>query len=346
MAEISTFPHSALNYPDVNIKALNQGVKNISHLAQLKTEGVEVLQEKALRVGLYSQRLDVNVRESLSSLQVKLKSILAQTYFTTLEEIDEALVSNDIDEESQSEMRKERLDLIKSLGNDIAQLRKLFIEKTELLDKSAADLHNVIIIEGTDKVLQAEQLRQKQLTEDIGIKELEIKEIEKKRDKIIEALDIIREHNLIDAFNDLIPTGENLSELDLAKPELELIKQSLEITKKVLGQFSAGLKYIDLTEARKKLDNQIDTISTRLTELNHQLEKSDKLVSGINAVIKIDKEKSIVVAEAEKLSHAWHLFINEIAALQGTALNEIGLSKPLIKQQSYLESLIKQFVQL
>ncbi|CNG32957.1 Uncharacterised protein [Yersinia enterocolitica] len=149
----------------------------------------------------------------------------------------------------------------------------------------------MVIIEGTDKVLQAEQLRQKQLTEDIATKELERKEIEKKRDKIIEALDVIRDHNLVDAFKDLIPTGENLSELDLAKPEIELLKQSLEITKKLLEQFSVGLKYIDLTDARKKLDNQIDTTSTRLIELNRQLEQSERLISGVNAVIKIDQEK-------------------------------------------------------
>ncbi|MHA3360996.1 pore-forming cytotoxin subunit YaxB [Yersinia enterocolitica] len=345
MAGISTFPHSGLSYPDINIKIFSQGVKNISHLAQFKTTGVEVLQEKALRVSLYSQRLDVVVRESLSSLQVKLENTLALTYFTTLEEIDEALISQDIDEESKSEMRKERINIIKNLANDIAQLKQLFIEKTELLDKSSSDLHNVVIIEGTDQVLQAEQSRQKQLTADIATKELERKEIEKKRDKIIEALDVIREHNLVDAFKDLIPTGENLSELDLAKPEIELLKQSLEITKKLLGQFSEGLKYIDLTDARKKLDNQIDTASTRLIELNRQLEQSERLISGVNAVIKIDQEKSAVVAEAEKLSRAWHIFIHEIAALEGTSLDEAGLSKPLIKQQIYLESLIKQFTQ-
>ncbi|HHB1472548.1 TPA: pore-forming cytotoxin subunit YaxB [Yersinia enterocolitica] len=344
MAEISTFPHSGLSYPDINFKIFSQGVKNISHLAQFKTTGVEVLQEKALRVSLYSQRLDVIVRESLSSLQVKLENTLALTYFTTLEEIDEALISQDIDEESKSEMRKERINIIKNLSNDITQLKQLFIEKTELLDKSSSDLHNVVIIEGTDKVLQAEQLRQKQLTEDIATKELERKEIEKKRDKIIEALDVIREHNLVDAFKDLIPTGENLSELDLAKPEIELLKQSLEISKKLLGQFSEGLKYIDLTDARKKLDNQIDTASTRLTELNRQLEQSEKLIAGVNAIIKIDQEKSAVVVEAEKLSRAWHIFIHEITALQGTSLNEVELSKPLIKQQIYLESLIKQLI--
>lgn len=112
-----------------------------------------------------------------------------------------------------------------------------------------------------------------------------------------------------------------------------------------MGQFSEGLKYIDLTDARKKLDNQIDTASTRLIELNRQLEQSEKLISGVNAVIKIDQEKSAVVAEAEKLSRAWHIFIHEITALQGTSLNEVELSKPLIEQQIYLESLIKQFTQ-
>lgn len=129
MAEISTFPHSGLSYPDINIKIFSQGVKNISHLAQFKTTGVEVLQEKALRVSLYAQRLDVIVRDSLSSLQVKLENTLALTYFTTLEEIDEALISQDIDEESKSEMRKERINIIKNLANDIAQLKQLFIEK-------------------------------------------------------------------------------------------------------------------------------------------------------------------------------------------------------------------------
>lgn len=240
MAEINTFPYSALSYPDVNLKDLTQGIKNISHLVQLKTEGIEVLQEKAQRINLYSQRLDTIIRESLSILQVKLKNTLALTYFTTLEEIDKALISLDIDEESKSEMRKERINIIKNLANDIAQLKQLFIEKTELLDKSSSDLHNVVIIEGTDKVLQAEQLRQKQLTEDIATKELERKEIEKKRDKIIEALDVIRDHNLVDAFKDLIPIGENLSELDLAKPEIELLKQSLEI--KIIGAIFRGFK--------------------------------------------------------------------------------------------------------
>lgn len=264
MAGINTFPCSCLNYPDINIKTFSQGVKDIFRLAQVKTAGAEALQEKALRVSFYSQRLDIIVRESLSTLQAKLKNTLALTYFTNLDEIDETLISHDIDEESKTEMCKERVNLINSLGNDIAQLKKLFIEKTELLDKSASSLHNVVIIGGIDAILQTEKLRRKQLTKDI---------------------------------------------------------------------------------TAKKLNNQMDIASPRLTELNRQLEQSEKLISGVNVIIKITQEKSAVVAEAEKLSRAWHQFINEMTALQGTVVSEVGLSKPLLKQLSYLESLIKQFTQ-
>lgn len=62
------------------------------------------------------------------------------------------------------------------------------------------------------------------MIEDIVIKELERKEIEKKRDKIIEVLDVICEYNLVDVFKDFILMGENLSELDLVKFEIELFK--------------------------------------------------------------------------------------------------------------------------
>ncbi|CNK45361.1 Uncharacterised protein [Yersinia frederiksenii] len=346
MAEVSTFPRKDLSYPDVNIKILSQGVKNISRLSQLKAEGVEVLQEKAQRVGLYSRRLDDVIRESLSGLHVRLKNLLTQTYFSTLAEIDEAMNSNDLDDESKAEMRQERQHIINSLSKDISQLNQLFSEKTESLDKTISDLHNVVIIEGTDTVLRTEYARQKRLVSDISAKNKERKNIEQQRDKIISALDVIREHNLIDAFSDLIPTGDSLNELDLTKPELELIKQSLDVVKKVLGQLSSGLKYIDLTDARKRLDNQIDVILASLTELNNKLEKVEQLISGVNAVINIDKERAEVLSEAEKLSRAWHMFISEITELHGASLNERHLSNLLKKQQNYLDLLINQLSQL
>lgn len=345
MFEINTFPRKDLSYPEFNIKILSQGVKNISMLSQLNTEGVEVFQEKAQRVGLYSRRLDDVIRDSLSGLQVRLKNLLTQTYFSTLAEIDEALTNDALDDKSKVEMLQERQHIINSLSKDISQLNQLFSEKTESLDKAISDLHNVVIIERTDTVLHASQARHKQLLADISTNEQEIKNIEQQRDKIISALDVIREHNLIDAFADLIPTGDSLNQLDLAKPELELIKQSLDLAKKVLGQFSSGLKYSDLTDVRKRLDNQIDVISASLTELNNKLEKEDKLILGVSAVINIDKERAGVLSEAEKLSRAWHMFMSEITELHGVSLDEHYLSNLLKKQQLYLDSIIKQLSQ-
>ncbi|TDB47600.1 alpha-xenorhabdolysin family binary toxin subunit B [Photorhabdus luminescens] len=347
MTEIVTFPQQAVVYPEINVKTLSQAVKNIWRLSHQQKSGIEIIQEKTLRISLYSRDLDEAARASVPQLQTVLRQLPPQDYFQTITEIDTALENPELDDETRNTLLEARSEHIRSLKKDVKNvIRSLFEEENQMASR-IADVNNVVILERLEDSLKEEQARKVEIQDDIAKKEQNKDKLVIERSKIIESQDVIRQYNLADMFKDYIPNISDLDKLDLANPKKELIKQAIkqgvEIAKKILGNISKGLKYIELADARAKLDERINQLNKDRDDLETQLKGVEQRIAGIADVHQIDKERVTLLLQATKLEQVWNIFAKQLQNTINGKANQQNLTKIIHNQLAFLDDLALQY---
>ncbi|NRN29747.1 alpha-xenorhabdolysin family binary toxin subunit B [Photorhabdus heterorhabditis] len=347
MTEIITFPQKAITYPEISVKTLSQAVKNIWRLAHQQKSGIEIIQEKILRIGVCSRDIDEAARDSIPQLQAVLRQLPPQDYFQTLIEIDTALENPELDEETRNTLLEARSEEISSLNKDIKNVISNLHKEANIMASKIADVRNVIIVERLEESLKEEQERKAELQADITQKEQNKAKLLPNRNKIIESQDIIRQYNLADMFKDYIPNVSELDKLNLDSPKKELIKQAIkqgvEIAKKILGHISTGLKYIELADARIKLDAQISQLGKDCDDLKTQLKGVEQRIAGIENAHQIDKERTTLLLQATKLEQIWTTFANQLQETTDNKTSQQDLSKLINNQLAFLDDLALQY---
>ncbi|KAA1184026.1 alpha-xenorhabdolysin family binary toxin subunit B [Photorhabdus heterorhabditis] len=347
MTEIITFPQKTITYPEISVKTLSQAVKNIWRLAHQQKSGIEIIQEKILRIGVYSRDIDEAARDSIPQLQAVLRQLPPQDYFQTLIEIDTALENPELDEETRNTLLEARSEEISSLNKDIKNVISNLHKEANIMASKIADVRNVIIVERLEESLKEEQERKEELQADITQKEQNKAKLLPNRNKIIESQDIIRQYNLADMFKDYIPNASELDKLNLDSPKKELIKQAIkqgvEIAKKILGHISTGLKYIELADARIKLDAQISQLGKDCDDLKTQLKGVEQRIAGIENAHQIDKERTTLLLQATKLEQIWTTFANQLQETTDNKTSQQDLPKLINNQLAFLDDLALQY---
>ncbi|TNH44758.1 alpha-xenorhabdolysin family binary toxin subunit B [Photorhabdus luminescens] len=347
MTEIVTFPQQAVVYPEINVKTLSQAVKNIWRLSHQQKSGIEIIQEKTLRISLYSRDLDEAARASVPQLQTVLRQLPSQDYFQTITEIDTALENPELDDETRNTLLEARLEHTRNLKKDVKNVIHILLKEENQIASRIADVSNVVILERLEDRLKEEQARKVGIQDDIAQNGENKARLVVERDKIIESQDVIRQYNLADMFKDYIPDIKELDKLDIANPKKELIKQAIkqgvEIAKKILGNISKGLKYIELADARAKLDERINQLNKDCDDLKTQLEGVEQRIAGIADVHQIDKERATLLLQAAKLEQVWDIFAKQLQnAIDGKA-NQQNLPKIIHNQLAFLDDLAQQY---
>ncbi|NHB97260.1 alpha-xenorhabdolysin family binary toxin subunit B [Photorhabdus stackebrandtii] len=347
MTEIITFPQNSATYPEINIKVLNQAVKNIWRLVQQQTSGIEIIQEKTLRVGVYSRDLDETVRISVPHLQTALRQLPPQEYFQTILEIDAALENSELDDETREALLEARLEQVRNLNKDVKNVILSLHNEANQLAGKIADVRNVVISERLGGILEEEQARKVELQANITQKEQKKTKLTEDRDKIIESQDVIRQYNLADMFKDYIPNASEVDKLDISNPKKEAIKQALkqgiEIAKKTLDNISKGLKYIELANARSKLDEQITQLNKVSDNLKTQLKETEKRITGIGAAQQIETERTTLLSQATTLEQVWSIFANQLQETIDSKTGQQDLTKLIHNQLEFLNNLESQY---
>ncbi|WP_387466212.1 alpha-xenorhabdolysin family binary toxin subunit B [Photorhabdus sp. RM323S] len=347
MTEIITFPQNSAAYPEINIKTLNQAVKNIWRLVQQQTSGIEIIQEKTLRVGIYSRDLDETVRISVPHLQTVLRQLPPQEYFQTILEIDAELENSELDDETRNTLLEARSEQIHSLNKDVKNVILNLHNEANQLTSKIADVRNVVISERLGEVLEEEQARKVELQADIAQKEQKKAKLAENRDKIIASQDVIRQYNLADMFKDYIPNASEVDKLDISNPKKEAIKQALkqgiEIAKKILDNISKGLKYIELADARSKLDEKITRLNKVSDNLKNQLKETEKRITGIGAAQQIETERTTLLSQTTTLEQVWSIFANQLQETIDSKTGQQDLTKLIHNQLDFLNNLESQY---
>ncbi|WP_118987407.1 alpha-xenorhabdolysin family binary toxin subunit B [Photorhabdus sp. CRCIA-P01] len=347
MTEVITFPQKTITYPEISVKTLSQAVKNIWRLTHQQKSGIEIIQEKTLRISLYSRDIDEAARASVPQLQAVLRQLPPQDYFQTIIEIDTALENQELDDETRNTLLEARSEQISNLDKDVKNVISNLHNEANIMASKIANVRNVVILERLEERLKEEQERKEELQADITQKEQNKAKLIPDRDKLIESQNIIRQYNLADMFKDYIPNTSELDKLNLDSPKKELIKQAIkqgvEIAKKILSNISTGLKYIELADARIKLDKQIAQLTEDCDDFKTQLKDVEQRIAGINDVHQIDKERATLLLQATKLEQVWSIFADQLQETIEDQTNQKNLTKLIHDQLDYLDNLESQY---
>jgi hypothetical protein len=143
-------------------------------------------------------------------------------------------------------------------------------------------------------------------------------------------------------YNDLIPGDEELDNLDLENAKIEVIKQGIIVAKKRLGILADGLDYIELVNARKAVEREIDEVKLNIQALKNDLKESNDLVDDLIAVQTIDSKRTILVNEVEKLPTAWKSFADKLANLSESEITETNVTRLVSTKELYLKKVLEE----
>lgn len=342
MSTVTPMNAAGISNPEVNIGSIFQSTKNITRAAFFKAQQYQVLQEKSNRVKGYAQEVEAILRGQIPVLQAELENTAPADYFSSIHEIDAALLETGNDADTIAELKTERGHVTKELSEALREANdKVGLAATELGGK-IAELAKVVLLERAEEPLALEQKRNDEGLAKIVDKEERIEEYRAERKKIVDAQDIIREKNLADIFKDYLPDVSDLSSEDLAAPEVVAIKQAMELTRKIVGNVSDGLKYTALADARNKLDGDIERLNQDIAVITGDLEREQAIIGDLGTVIKIDAERKIIAAEAGKIQRSWEDFNRAVSALSGQDATLVNIEDVLGKQMNFLDNLADQ----
>jgi len=338
-AKVTKFATDSVNYPEPDFQVIYQAIKDISRDPFFNTDEMIILQDKAKRAADYSLALRDLLDTKMVELATKLKGVDESENFSTIAAIDSELAKGTLSESDTKAAKEAREQIQQQINGALSSVLDAFNTAIDEVQSKLDDIGNVVIAERAEDKIKKQQGYQKDLNDQIEEKEAYKKELEKNRDKIIESQDVIRERNIADMFKDYIPGADDLKGLDLKAPEVEAVKQGAELAKKILGNVSEGLKYSQLTDARRDLDHKIDGVRKEISDLNGQRQAVEALIDDLGKVMNIDKNKKILISEVAKLVSAWTLFAGQMQNLDTTGAAEQNITKNIAGMRTYLDDL-------
>ncbi len=343
MADISQFPNHEQHFLPINTLVFSQAVKDIARQMFFNSSRYQILQDKARMVNLSATELDSLFRSALPQLQVQLANLNLSGYTQPIAEINQALAAGGLDVDTQQQLEAEQQRLLLSMQQTLRAAGKTLADFVTTADRRIQDIRDVVILQRTEGPLADEQQHLQQLQQQLQTKQALLKEISRDRSKLIACQDLLRQKNIMDTFKDYLPDPADLKSLDLAAPELELIKQSLALVQKMLGQLSAGVKYVQLAEARKTLDQQYDQVNHSINELTSELAASAQVLADLNAVVKVEQARQQLAAQASVFSQSCHYMLDQLHAALQPAQPSVGLNLLVQQFSDYLQQTSDSF---
>lgn len=114
--------------------------------------------------------------------------------------------------------------------------------------------------------------------------ESELATLENSRKIINDAMVLLEKGNFVDIAKDTLITGENISALGLAAPEVEIIKFAIEHMKKTLEHIGEALNYMTMYEQRERLISKIKALKPKQGDYAAQVKIINSKMTLINNI--------------------------------------------------------------
>ena len=317
---------SASDFVQPNVEVLKTSYKSIQRLFNgLETSVLESLQDKSKRLVFYIQDVDEQLRYTLVELNAKLNNRNLESYVSDLEELSVAQRDPVLAETDKTVLLQVMTETRQSLNQLVAEIEQLFAGKAQLFSAQLTNLEDVLIEVHIPSALEGKNQQKKSLEATIQTNEDKKRSLVSRKNQLIDSLEVMRKHDLLDTFSDYLPTDQEIEGMDLSQPEIELVKQGVNLYRKMLSTVSDGLDYAKLAGARDQLYKEIDQLDAENRNLNQELKRINDELSDVSAMARIDSERDRYTAEARKLVNAWEFFAARLHQLiQLELYSEIG----------------------
>ncbi len=332
-------PIDAPVIPVIDVTNIIQTLRDVSRLANFRSDRPDVLQERAQQVVAYMNNLDTTLRESFPVLLTALNNTSGQQWFDVLDELNGALERHDLTSQDRASVTEELLNVKGNIAAMLDSIEAKFVARSRRLEGAVHNLYKIEIGERADGPLEVARARKARVLAQLNDHNLNKATCMEQRDALVKAQDVIREFNLADMYKNYIPDGEALNSLDMENPKKEAVKQGVELVRKVLRVVCDGIKYSQLATSRSNLELEIQTIARRIEGLNHELRGAENVLSDITAVVEISRRRRMAGEEILRLSGVWRCFSMHLETLKNLEYSHAGLSRFLSRYKNHLEGL-------
>ena len=325
--------------PVIDVINIIKTLRDVSILANFRSDRPDVLQERAQQVVAYLSNLDITLRESFPVLLTTLNNASGQQWFDVVGELNGALERDDLTPQDRTLVTDELLNVKGNIAAMLDRIEAKFMTRSRLLESAVHSLYKIEIGERVDGPLEWARARKARILAQLNDNYLNKATCMEQRDALVKAQDVIREFNLADLYKHYIPDGEALNRLDMENPKKEAVKQGIERVRKVLGGVCDGIKYSQLATSRNNFELEIEAIARRIEGLNHEFKSAENVLSDINAVVEISRRRRIAGEEVLKLSLVWRSFSIHLQTLKNLGYCQAGLSRFLSRYKGHLVGL-------
>lgn len=143
--------------------------------------------------------------------------------------------------------------------------------------------------------------------------ESEIATLENSRKIINDAMVVLEKGSFVDIAKDTLITGENISALGLAAPEVEIIKFAIEHMKQTLENIGQALSYMTMYEQRERLISKIKALKPKQHDYAAQVKIINSKTTLINSIHGLFENFFGARAEYAKVDQSITAFANLLA---------------------------------
>jgi molecular chaperone GrpE (heat shock protein) len=219
------------------------------------------------------------------------------------------------------------------LKNTVLKVKTLFESTVTNLSGKLVNIQDVRIQSDIFESGKSQMEDKKQsLESDINTLTDKKNSLNKSREDLIKAMDLLRDKNLFETLTDLLPTGDDIDKINeittMTAPEIEIVKQGLTAFKKWMQGVGEGFKYSRLQQAIAYKNQDLDSVKEALRDVS-------KMES-------VDTARNTVVEEVNKALGSFTTFCNSLDTLIAINMySEIG--KLYQDQLQYLNSIIQEY---
>ncbi|WP_341522585.1 alpha-xenorhabdolysin family binary toxin subunit B [Pseudomonas sp. G.S.17] len=285
------------------IRSCRDSIK--THVLDLDGLYLPTLQEKVRTLATDINEADDQARSTLALLPAALQVRAIQSALNIL--IKEAAQSGPVPAQHVAEMNS-------YLEDALSQTREHYNVLSMRLDNLRAfDTGNITDLQGS-------------LNQQLEIQQTALNETENKRDRytgdkqtLNAAMSVIEDKNLIDQF---IPLLDAFTKLDPRSPQASLVRAAVVSVQNILRMASESVKYVDMVEARAKVQAELNSIAKELGDIKPRIKSLEQRIQQLSTAQALEQNVARYEEQVRKICTALLIFINAQQAPSNVSIVE------------------------
>ncbi|RAI71243.1 hypothetical protein DOZ80_05200 [Pseudomonas fluorescens] len=299
---------SQFQYPAPDMKKIKKNRDELHYkIRTLGTIYLPVLGEQLTSLLNEINAIDDQALRTLTLLPTVLPISEIQRFHTTIENM-KLEPSTPDQEEAIASFYQEINSLIESGTSEVSKL-------ATGLNNNLVNLKAVTLSDNQYRIKEIEASISN-ISPNISAEEKAIEKLEKDESELNTAIKLIEATDTFELIKELLLTAEKLAGLNLSAPQVELVKAGLAVAGKLLNLISDKIKYGNLIDARRQIQERLDDRRQNLARINQDVKNLQDRKNQLVEFQSAQTPREIYTNEISTLVDAIYKFleINEHSA--------------------------------